>query len=278
MYYSVIIMILLLTGCSNEKNDWQNAKTKNTVQLYDDFIKNYPESIFKDSAVYKIEKLNYEEVVGYDNLNEYHKFIQQYPNSIFLDSIKDKIVDLNIRDAQKSKDIMQVVDYINNYPSNKMIIDFLITPEKIIEIKGPQKFNDDLTTAIKTTDNGAKMTIELRIPPNRKITSDLSVLKNWKTSGAGTIVQQMSIGDGGKITGTSYYATGKNGLSLVKEISTKSIIPVTSKFIEVDSTIILKISENEFIYSTSDDTRFQQVGKTNGFNLIEGVAYHINLN
>lgn len=278
MYCLVFIMMLLLTGCSNEKNDWQEAKTENTMQLFEDFIKKYPKSTLIDSAAYQIEKLQYDEVVGHDKLNEYNRFIEQYPNSIFMDSINDKIVRLSIRDAQKSKDIMLVVEYINSYPSNKMIHEFLITPEKIVEIKSPQKLNEDITTAIKATDNGAIITIELRIPPKRKISSDLSVLKNWKTSGAGSLIQQLSVGDGGKITGISYYATGENGLTLKKDFSRETIIPLTSKFIEVDPNIIVKISDNEFIYSTSDDAKFQRVDDTNGFNLINGIAYHINLN
>jgi hypothetical protein len=55
--YLIAPMILLMANCSGESSDWENAKTQNTVQVYKQFIKDHPQSIYKDSASIMMNEL-----------------------------------------------------------------------------------------------------------------------------------------------------------------------------------------------------------------------------
>jgi hypothetical protein len=95
--YLIAPTIFLFTNCSREKNDWQVAKSQNTVQTYEQFIKDYPKSTFKDSASYKIEELFFKEAVTKNTINDYSDFIKHFPKSIFIDSANKKIIELTSR-------------------------------------------------------------------------------------------------------------------------------------------------------------------------------------
>lgn len=49
--------MLLLSNCSSESSDWENARTRNDVQTYEQFIEDYPLSVYKDSANFKIKEI-----------------------------------------------------------------------------------------------------------------------------------------------------------------------------------------------------------------------------
>lgn len=56
-YYLIAATMLLLASCSNEKSDWQNAKTQDNIQAYEQFLQKYPQSVLKDSANFMIKEI-----------------------------------------------------------------------------------------------------------------------------------------------------------------------------------------------------------------------------
>jgi hypothetical protein len=59
MVYLIAPAILVLSGCSGEISDWKNAKAKKDITALEQFIKDYPNSSFKDSATLIIEELSF---------------------------------------------------------------------------------------------------------------------------------------------------------------------------------------------------------------------------
>ena len=57
------------------KAEWKNAVSKNTVQVYNDFQLNYPNSIYKTELQEKLEKLALQNAIAKDSLKFYRQFL-----------------------------------------------------------------------------------------------------------------------------------------------------------------------------------------------------------
>jgi len=121
-----LIILLIIVACSSDKKDWQNAKQLNTIPLYEDFIKNHPESEFVDSANYLIEDIyfqNWQNAKQLDSIPVYEDYIKKYPESKFIDSVKhniDRLIYINAA-AKKPFSIENVLQFIYDYPENKFV-------------------------------------------------------------------------------------------------------------------------------------------------------------
>ena len=269
--------LLLLSSCSDEDRAWQEVKTRNTVSDFEQFIGAYPQSIYKDSATFKIEELSFHEALSKNNLIDYEKYTEQFPTSIFVDSVKNKILELHILQAITSRNIPEIVGLINEYQGNQIIQDFFDIQDNTLKIMSPLSLDNNYITSVRNTGDNKHMLLQLSIPPKSRISSDiLDFFKEGQTS-AGTIVVQYSIEDH-KIAGISHYESGDKGISLSIEKSSDSILPLSSGFIHLEQDLVIKTSEDEFLYSTSDETKLQRIDKTNAYKLVAGSAYLIHLN
>ena len=83
-FFSAIIVF----NCSSEKRSFERACSENTVAAYENFLKEYPESIFKDSVDYQIEKIYFTEAQNKDSINIYIDFLRRYPDNNFTGEVK----------------------------------------------------------------------------------------------------------------------------------------------------------------------------------------------
>jgi hypothetical protein len=56
-FYLITPAMLLVTCCSSENGGWKKAKAQNNIQAYEQFIKEYPQSVYKDSANFEIKEI-----------------------------------------------------------------------------------------------------------------------------------------------------------------------------------------------------------------------------
>lgn len=146
LLFLLISTTLFLTSCSPEKSDFQKAKTENTIEAYEKFIEQYPNSKSKTEALAHIDLLNAKSinlVEAYQSfLDKHHdysnkdeifqlidflklkennsitdceKFLEKYPRSIH----KNDILELKeILSAKQSSDKNKLESFINNYPQS----------------------------------------------------------------------------------------------------------------------------------------------------------------
>jgi hypothetical protein len=55
--YCYLLIIFFFAACASEKKEWKHAKSINTVQLYEDFIKAHPKGEFLDSAKIRLNQI-----------------------------------------------------------------------------------------------------------------------------------------------------------------------------------------------------------------------------
>lgn len=60
-----LIISIFLVSCSSEKSKWEEVKAKNTISTYEDFLKQYPQGEFADSARSMIKSLSVGTITGF---------------------------------------------------------------------------------------------------------------------------------------------------------------------------------------------------------------------
>ena len=81
-------MILLFFACNNTQKEFEKAKIENTIESYQKFINDFPNSEYNKSAQENIYKLAYYKAKKQNNLESYCKYLTDYPASKFVDTIK----------------------------------------------------------------------------------------------------------------------------------------------------------------------------------------------
>lgn len=114
--FILLVLISMFISCSNVKKDWDNAKQKNTVEAYSDFITNHPESEFLSEAQNKIADLDWASAISSDSVKAYKDFIAKHTENIHIKEAEQKITDLEWKDAKMKNSIENYKKFIADYP------------------------------------------------------------------------------------------------------------------------------------------------------------------
>lgn len=108
--------IIILAGCESMESRWQDAQSKNTVEAYENFIKDYPESPFDEEAKGKIIELQFESAKEKNTILAYEEFIEKYPESSFIEEAQSKITELQYEIVRQKNTTEDYKKFIEQYP------------------------------------------------------------------------------------------------------------------------------------------------------------------
>ncbi|HET7369222.1 MAG TPA: SPOR domain-containing protein [Gammaproteobacteria bacterium] len=105
---------LILSGCSSQQGDWQQAQQQNTVQAYQQYIQQYPQGDHVAAARQQIAHIqqqkemqqaraDWQRVQQANTPQAYQQFLQQHPDSQYAANAKQQI-----QQMQAAQDWMQV--------------------------------------------------------------------------------------------------------------------------------------------------------------------------
>lgn len=114
-----VISVLVIIGCATMKGDWQNAEKQNTVQSYQEFLREHPDSEFSLEAIRKVEELEWNRSKRKDTIDSYESFFKKYPDSRFTSYAKDRIVELKWDRTKQQDSIKAYQSFLNEYPASK---------------------------------------------------------------------------------------------------------------------------------------------------------------
>ena len=78
----VLLLAIMLGFSSCEKRAYQDAERKNTIEAFEQFIKNYPESKSRQSAEGHIAHLYFEQAVKKNTVQAYADYLKRFPQTI----------------------------------------------------------------------------------------------------------------------------------------------------------------------------------------------------
>lgn len=123
---------LLLAGCGQQKQDWQQAQQQNTVAAYRTFINKYPDSDQARQARQRIatirqQQKQQQQQQAWNTAQQtgtaaaYRQFLQQYPNSPNAGQARQQISDLqrqaDWQNVQGSQNIQALQAFVAKYPN-----------------------------------------------------------------------------------------------------------------------------------------------------------------
>jgi len=75
----VLFILILTTGCSDPKKDWQEAEKLDTIEAYESFLQKHSAGQFADSARQRIEELEWQNATNLGTVEGYETFLEKYP-------------------------------------------------------------------------------------------------------------------------------------------------------------------------------------------------------
>ena len=95
--------LLLLGGCSRESGDWKSAQGADTIEAYDGFLKQHPQSEFAAQALERTKQLaeerDWQVATQADTADAYQQFLTQYPEGKWAQEARVRIENFNVMDG-----------------------------------------------------------------------------------------------------------------------------------------------------------------------------------
>jgi len=116
-----VIFTTAIISCRSPEKDFEKAKSENTIEVYEDFIKKYPESEFVEEAHKIVCDLAFNEAKAKNTIEAFENYINKYPESDHIDEAKKMILDIAYNDALKENTIEVYENFIKKYPESEFV-------------------------------------------------------------------------------------------------------------------------------------------------------------
>lgn len=158
-----VIVIALLCGAvfyvynlsKQEEKMWLEAQIANDIELYEAYIKKYPDGKNVKVAKEKVsqltlEKKQWEIIANTENVNEIVSYIKKFPKSKYIEQAKLAYDELSWKEAQQANDQEAYQKYMNLFPTGK----YYKNAQKMLEMQEKLTLNFDeensATSTVKT--------------------------------------------------------------------------------------------------------------------------------
>ena len=101
-------LVLFLLGCASVDSSWKTAKQVNTIESYETFLKNYPDSEYAVRAKMLIETLYWKKARRINTVQAYENFLTLQPRAkIFPGDALERIIRLNALFSSIEEELLQ---------------------------------------------------------------------------------------------------------------------------------------------------------------------------
>lgn len=97
---SVLLGVALLAGCSRQQSDWNKAHAANSIEAYQQFLKNHPSGDYTAEAQARIRELeeerDWQKARDTDTPDGYQAFLKQYPEGKWSEEARIRIENFSL--------------------------------------------------------------------------------------------------------------------------------------------------------------------------------------
>jgi hypothetical protein len=90
---SVLLPMILLSGCMSVESSWRKAQQQNTIVAYDSFLQQYPDSGYAQTAHDAIESLKFKQAEKAGTTEAFESYLREYPTGQWSEKAKDRIAE-----------------------------------------------------------------------------------------------------------------------------------------------------------------------------------------
>lgn len=125
----IIGSIVNVSGCkNNEEEFWKKVQSENTIAMYEEYIKKYPNGNYTDQARAAIEEIaTYEKVCSENNIESYKRYLKQYPHGRYVSQLEEKVLKLKFSEGK----VIRIMVMQNYEKANKVNLPFYELTKKI---------------------------------------------------------------------------------------------------------------------------------------------------
>jgi len=105
---------IVVSGCAN--NAFQTTRQLDTIQAYDDFLKQYPKNQHVVDVKNRKEVLICQQIVQKDEIDPYQQYLKTYPQGKCAAEVRQKLEKLVWKNAEQSNMVAAYEDYLKQYP------------------------------------------------------------------------------------------------------------------------------------------------------------------
>jgi outer membrane protein assembly factor BamD (BamD/ComL family) len=104
--------------------EFNEARSKGSIDAYQEFQNKYPESQYKEQIKSGIAKIEFETAVNQKSVQALNIYIAKYPNSVYRIQAKNAIEEIEVSTALQSNSIDSLNKYLLKYPKNAALNEF----------------------------------------------------------------------------------------------------------------------------------------------------------
>lgn len=97
------LIVLATAGCSRQQSDWEKARTANTTDSYEFFLKKYPAGEFTAQAQARVKELyeerDWQKARDADTPEAYQAFLKQYPEGKWSEEARIRVENFTLAQA-----------------------------------------------------------------------------------------------------------------------------------------------------------------------------------
>jgi outer membrane protein assembly factor BamD (BamD/ComL family) len=112
VFIGVISLLCSISALSQSKRKWEKTQAQNSITVYEDFIKKYPDGNYTSLATQQLEILRYNSVKEQNTIISYEAYLQKYINSPFATEAKQKLDDLIFKKAVTEGTIQSYENFV----------------------------------------------------------------------------------------------------------------------------------------------------------------------
>lgn len=252
-FLGLVCILLLLSACSGEKNEWKDAITQNTIQAYEDFLQAHPDGEFAAGAKAKIESIYLDQAKKTNTISAYREFLQRYPDGKLAEEAQSHIEKIY---PSFSADTPLKIDSVPEATWGGNVLFEKIDDEGFVHFS--------LTGTMKVKGSGKEIPIfccqQIELAPELRLSTDIFNKKDMK---AITTTKKSNIKQHLKIEKVTVNGKTYNTIKQPYEVDRIEYDPVHGK-------VKLEQEGVEFIISGPNGAKLKKEG--NGFLLVEGEA------
>jgi len=98
----LLVLTVIIAGCATTQNRWQKVESADTIEAYEEFLKENPEDSYAEKAKERIMELRYTQAVKENTIPAYQKFIENYPEGKLTNDVLSRLNKLNRQEQIKA--------------------------------------------------------------------------------------------------------------------------------------------------------------------------------
>jgi len=110
------VVFVCFVSCAGKSVRWEEVHSTDTIEAYEEFLRNQPKGEFAEKARQRIMELYYDQACAEDTIEAYEEFLRAQPKGEFAEKARQRIMELYYDQAGAENTAQAYRDFLIRYP------------------------------------------------------------------------------------------------------------------------------------------------------------------